>query len=127
VLLDGDVPIMTSDLGEVNWNIVPITEVAHIEVLKGAASSIYGSGAISGVVKSSPNYRSASRLFLFDKQPAFMMNRRYRNGDGQRSCLPTTEPISAIRKASGRSACAWRCPDTLQKAIAKTANSNAGM
>ncbi|MBN1542128.1 TonB-dependent receptor [candidate division KSB1 bacterium] len=49
VLLDG-VPIMTSDLGQVNWNIVPITEVDHIEVLKGAASSIYGSGAISGVV-----------------------------------------------------------------------------
>ncbi len=49
VLLD-EVPIMTSDMGNANWNILPITEVEHIEVLKGAASSLYGSGAISGVV-----------------------------------------------------------------------------
>ncbi|MBN1997668.1 TonB-dependent receptor [candidate division KSB1 bacterium] len=49
VLLDG-IPILTSDLGAVNWNIIPVTEVEHMEVLKGAASSLYGSGAISGVV-----------------------------------------------------------------------------
>lgn len=49
VLLD-EVPILTSDLGEVNWNIVPITELERMEVLKGAASSLYGSGALSGVV-----------------------------------------------------------------------------
>ncbi len=49
VLLD-NVPIMTSDLGSANWNILPITEIDHVEVLKGAASSIYGSGSISGVI-----------------------------------------------------------------------------
>ncbi len=49
VLLD-EVPILTSDLGAANWNILPITEIEHIEVLKGAASSLYGSGAISGVI-----------------------------------------------------------------------------
>ncbi|MBN2413794.1 TonB-dependent receptor [candidate division KSB1 bacterium] len=49
VLLDG-VPILTSDLGAANWNILPVTEIEHIEVLKGAASSLYGSGAISGVI-----------------------------------------------------------------------------
>ncbi len=49
VLLD-EVPILTSDLGAANWNILPVTEIEHIEVLKGAASSLYGSGALSGVV-----------------------------------------------------------------------------
>ncbi len=49
VLLD-EVPILTSDLGAANWNILPMTEIDHIEVLKGAASSLYGSGALSGVV-----------------------------------------------------------------------------
>ncbi|MDZ7721732.1 MAG: TonB-dependent receptor [candidate division KSB1 bacterium] len=49
VLLD-NVPILTSDLGSANWNILPVTEVDHMEVLKGAASSLYGSGALSGVV-----------------------------------------------------------------------------
>ena len=49
VLLD-EVPILTSDLGEANWNIIPVTEIERMEVLKGAASSLYGSGALSGVV-----------------------------------------------------------------------------
>jgi len=49
ILID-EVPILTSDLGEANWNILPVSEIEHIEVLKGAASSLYGSGAISGVV-----------------------------------------------------------------------------
>ena len=49
VLID-DVPILTSDLGEANWNILPVSEIQHIEVLKGAASSQYGSGALSGVI-----------------------------------------------------------------------------
>ena len=49
VLLD-NVPILTSDLGSANWNIIPVTEIDHMEVLKGAASSLYGSGALSGVI-----------------------------------------------------------------------------
>ncbi len=49
VLID-EVPVLTSDLGAANWNILPLTEVEHIEVLKGAASSQYGSGALSGVI-----------------------------------------------------------------------------
>ncbi|MDZ7372135.1 MAG: TonB-dependent receptor [candidate division KSB1 bacterium] len=49
VLLD-DVPMLTGDLGETNWNLVPITEVELIEVSKGASSALYGSGALSGVI-----------------------------------------------------------------------------
>ncbi|MBD3387060.1 TonB-dependent receptor [candidate division KSB1 bacterium] len=49
VLID-EVPVLTSDLGAANWNILPVSQVDHIEVLKGAASSQYGSGALSGVI-----------------------------------------------------------------------------
>lgn len=49
VLLD-DVPILTSDLANINWNLIPVTAIDHVEVLKGAASSVYGSGALSGVI-----------------------------------------------------------------------------
>ena len=49
VLLD-DVPLLTSDLGMMNWDILPITAVERIEVLKGAASSQYGAGALSGAI-----------------------------------------------------------------------------
>ncbi len=50
LMLIDDVPVLTSDLGRANWDILPVTEVERVEVLKGAASVLYGSGGISGVV-----------------------------------------------------------------------------
>jgi iron complex outermembrane receptor protein len=50
LMLIDDVPVLTSDLGRANWDILPVTEVERIEVLKGAASVLYGAGGISGVV-----------------------------------------------------------------------------
>ncbi len=49
VLMDG-VPINTSDNGTVNWNAVNPANVAKIELLKGAASALYGANAIGGVI-----------------------------------------------------------------------------
>lgn len=66
VLLDG-VPILTTDLGEANWNILPVTEVEHIEVSKGAASSLYGSGALSGVINIQTKKASANPSFSFNQ------------------------------------------------------------
>jgi len=50
LMLIDDVPVLTSDLGRANWDILPVTELDRVEVLKGAASVLYGSGGISGVV-----------------------------------------------------------------------------
>jgi len=49
VLVD-EMPLITGDLNEVLWNFVPIENVEQIEVIKGAASSLYGSGALNGVI-----------------------------------------------------------------------------
>jgi len=49
VLMDG-VPINTSDNGTVNWNSINPANVAKIELLKGAASALYGANAIGGVI-----------------------------------------------------------------------------
>lgn len=49
VLMDG-VPINSSDNGTVNWNSINPANVARIEVLKGAASALYGANAIGGVI-----------------------------------------------------------------------------
>ena len=47
--LDG-IPFYTGDTGEIIWEIIPVTEVQRVEIIKGAASSLYGSSAIGGVI-----------------------------------------------------------------------------
>lgn len=53
VAFDG-IPISTGDTGEINWEMIPVTEIERIEIIKGAASSLYGSTAIGGVVNIIP-------------------------------------------------------------------------
>jgi iron complex outermembrane receptor protein len=47
--IDG-IPYYTGDTGEIVWEIVPVPEIQSVEVIKGAASSLYGSSAIGGIV-----------------------------------------------------------------------------
>ena len=45
-----DMPILRADAGRPAWNLVPMEDVAQIEVMKGASSVMYGSAAINGVI-----------------------------------------------------------------------------
>lgn len=47
--LDG-IPFYTGDTGETIWELIPVNIIHKIEIIKGAASSLYGSTAIGGVV-----------------------------------------------------------------------------
>ncbi|MFO7445803.1 MAG: TonB-dependent receptor [Ignavibacteriaceae bacterium] len=47
--IDG-IPYYTGDTGEIIWQIIPVNQIKRIEVIKGAASSLYGSSAIGGVI-----------------------------------------------------------------------------
>jgi len=49
VAIDG-IPAFTGDTGEIIWELVPISDLNRIEIIKGAASSLYGSSAIGGVI-----------------------------------------------------------------------------
>ncbi len=49
VLLDG-LPFLTGDVNEVKWNFLPVEITGQVEVLKGAASALYGSSALNGVI-----------------------------------------------------------------------------
>ncbi len=49
MLVDG-IPLLTGDTGELVFESVPTFNVDRIEILKGAASALYGSGAMGGVV-----------------------------------------------------------------------------
>ncbi len=49
LLVDG-VPMLPGDSGDIKWDQIPPNEVERVEVVKGAASSLYGSNALGGVV-----------------------------------------------------------------------------
>ncbi len=49
MLLDG-VPANAGDSGSINWDVIPLTEIERIEVMKGAGSALYGTSALGGVI-----------------------------------------------------------------------------
>jgi outer membrane receptor for ferrienterochelin and colicins len=49
LLIDG-VPANAGDSGTLNWDVIPITEVERIEVMKTAGSALYGTSALGGVI-----------------------------------------------------------------------------
>jgi len=48
-LVDGH-PALSGDGGEIIWEAFPLLDLDQVEVVKGAASALYGSGALGGVV-----------------------------------------------------------------------------
>lgn len=50
VLVDGQ-RIGSATLGSVSWSRIPLSQIERIEILRGPASSLYGSDAIGGVVQ----------------------------------------------------------------------------
>ena len=75
LLVDGR-PALTSDSGGAFWSLVPTSFVDHIEIVKGAFSSLYGSTAMGGVVNvitKQPGKDTVARLDMklgFFEQPA---------------------------------------------------------
>ena len=49
LLFDG-VPALSADQGDIKWDIIPVTEVERVELIKGAGSALYGTGALGGVI-----------------------------------------------------------------------------
>lgn len=50
LLLTDGVPTMPGDSGDIKWDTIPFTVIEKVEVVKGAASALYGSSAIGGVL-----------------------------------------------------------------------------
>ena len=49
LLVDG-FPMLSSDVGDIKWDAVPLQQVERVEVVKGAGSALYGTGALGGVI-----------------------------------------------------------------------------
>ena len=50
LLLVNDVPALQADAGFPNWNDISMENIEQIEVVKGAASALYGSAAMNGII-----------------------------------------------------------------------------
>ncbi len=74
LLLIDDLPALQADAGLANWSDIAVENIAQIEVLKGAASALYGSSAMNGIInirtayaKSKPETNAAIFYQFFDE------------------------------------------------------------
>ena len=49
VLVD-DMPLISGDAGQVQWNLIATENINQVEIIKGAASALYGSSALNGII-----------------------------------------------------------------------------
>jgi iron complex outermembrane receptor protein len=50
LLLWNGIPMMSPDIGDAKWNSIPMENASQIEIIKGASSVLYGSGALNGII-----------------------------------------------------------------------------
>lgn len=50
MILVDDIPLLRADAGRPMWNFIPMEDVEQVEVLKGAASVVFGSSALTGAI-----------------------------------------------------------------------------
>lgn len=67
LLLWNGVPMLSGDAGDAKWNTIPLESVAQVEILKGASSVLYGSGALNGIIsltEKEPTMKGETRIKL---------------------------------------------------------------
>ncbi len=76
MLVDG-LPMLGAYEGDIRWHFLPMEQVQSVEVLKGAASAVYGSSALNGVIhlqtlwasEKKPIHRVWVQNGMFDRPP----------------------------------------------------------
>ncbi|MCB8999559.1 MAG: TonB-dependent receptor [Bacteroidales bacterium] len=53
-LING-LPVIAADAGNIKWQFLPLENISQVEIIKGAASVMYGSSALNGII----NFRTA--------------------------------------------------------------------
>lgn len=65
LLLMDDIPALQADAGLPQWDDLPIENIAQIEVVKGAASALYGSSALNGIINVRTAYATSKPVTKF--------------------------------------------------------------
>lgn len=50
LLLWNGMPLLSGYAGDTQWNAIPMEQASQIEIMKGASSVLYGSGALNGII-----------------------------------------------------------------------------
>jgi outer membrane receptor protein involved in Fe transport len=50
LMLVDEMPLISADAADIKWNYIPLENMEQIEVIKGAASALFGSSALNGVI-----------------------------------------------------------------------------
>ncbi len=50
LMLVDEMPMISADAGDIKWNYLPLENIEQVEVIKGAASALFGSSALNGVI-----------------------------------------------------------------------------
>lgn len=69
MMLVDDLPLLAGDAGDIKFSFLPVENVGQVEVLKGAASVLYGSSALNGVINlrtAQPGLKPETRLTVFN-------------------------------------------------------------
>ncbi|MCD6418362.1 TonB-dependent receptor [bacterium] len=70
MMIDG-VPVLAGDTGEIKWDALPSSAINQVEVVKGAGSSMYGSGALGGAINIITKIPKSRMLKLWTKVGAY--------------------------------------------------------
>ena len=108
LLLVDDLPLLTGDAGQPNWRDIPVENISQIEVVKGAASALYGSSALNGIINIRTAYaknKPFTKVSLF--QTSFMLPKRPETAWWTRDNVVVNDADEANPQAS----------DTLQPAL----------
>lgn len=79
LLLVDDVPALQADAGFPNWTDMPFELIDQVEVLKGAASALYGANAMNGIVNIRTLWPGSKPKTTFQYQRTQYLSPRNRN------------------------------------------------
>ncbi|MFL6695583.1 MAG: TonB-dependent receptor plug domain-containing protein [Vitreoscilla sp.] len=63
VLIDG-APLSRADFGSAPWELIPLDQIDHVEIVRGNLSSLYGGAAVGGVVQIFTRHGSGASVAL---------------------------------------------------------------
>ncbi|MCB0515628.1 MAG: TonB-dependent receptor [Chitinophagales bacterium] len=60
LLMMDDLPLLSGDAGYTDWSFLPVENVSQVEIIKGAASALYGSAALNGIINLRTEYATST-------------------------------------------------------------------